>query len=377
MVYSTILKKKILIPIGVLSTSFLFSTIEKAKAATIPKGVIPQLFGSDKQLKTTDPGFFETWEKIGDTINNIINWFAHFNENISRLSIDFLTHMYELITKVILQTPLILFDNPAVKDANITFSIISILIVTILTMIEGIKRMIPKKRYTDIVKITKRWALVASGMGFAPFVFEKVFWLLNTITQAILKIGSFGIMPNDISNYMQFTGFNTLILIAFDLTILAFAIPILLENGRRWFDIFSLSIVTPLALTTWIFDDYRYLFDRWWNNLQQLGLVQLVYAIFVTIMTIFIFATQYITDGDGLFFKLLIIAGGLFRILNPPSIIKPKLDRESNIVDLVKDYKKTFTTAKNTIQHPININPIKNGVKRYISWYKRNNKKEE
>lgn len=386
MVYKTILKhkKKILIPTAVFSGQYLSSIFNQAKAEAIKPtqeeinrilndGVINKLFINGKNelegagVLGSWETFVNTWQRIGETIVAIIDFFKNFNENVAQLSIDFLAHMYELIAKIVLQTPTLIFDNPYLKDANFSFAWISVIVVSLLTMIESIKKMFRQKN-TDFKKIMQRYAIAVTASGFAPFLFEKIFSLLNLLSQSILKIGSLGIQPSNIGDYMQFTGLNTIILILFDLAVLAMMIPVFLQNGRRWFDILSLSMITPLALSAWVFDDYKHLFSTWKNSLKRLASVQLIYAVFLAIMTIFIFGTRYITSGDGLIIKMLIIVGGLWRMLNPPSIVS-SADNGTDIIGMGKDIKKTYNKAKKTLTgKPINLNPVKN----YISWVKGN-----
>lgn len=344
MVHKALLKK-IALPTAVLSAGFIYSAINSSKAfANTKYGVILNHFNE----KSNDPNFIEVWSEIGSKIIDIFQWFGNFHENMAQFSIDLFSQFYYTLTRVVLYTPIYLFNNPYFQDATLTFSGISVFLVSILTMIESIKQML-KKKHTDFKTIMKRYFVAVTASGFAPFIFEKAFILINKITDAVLKIGTAGVQNQNIADYLVMSNFNLFILLVFDLAILAMMIPIFLQNGRRWFDLLSLSVITPLSLTAWIFDHYKHLHSKWWSQVKHLSLVQLIYAIFVVVMTLFIFGTRNITGGDGLLIKLLIIVGGLWRMLNPPRIVKSSTDVGSDVIDTYNDYKGTFKKARNNI----------------------------
>ncbi|MBD1379184.1 hypothetical protein [Metabacillus arenae] len=339
MVYKTILKviKKFTIPFGAVSSSFLFTNIAKAESNWMlqNEGILYKAAKHKVKSEGGDDGFFETWGQIGDWIISAIKWFVHLPENIAQLSVNLLTKLYELLM-FILQTPLFIFNNSYIQDATLVFTSTSILMVTILTLFELMKRMF-KKKHTDFKKIMGRWSLAVVGSGFAPFLFEQTFNLLNMLSKAITKIGVTEIRSEDVMTYLKLSGFNTVMLVGFDLILIAIMIPIFLQNFRRFFDLMCLGAITPLALTAWVFDDHRHYFNKWWNHLKALGTVQIVYSLFICLLGIFIFGTRNMVDGGGLFLKLGIALGGLYRLANPPQFIKSKLDNGDDIFDVAKD----------------------------------------
>src|SRR5690606_16057453 len=106
-------------------------------------------------------------------------------------------------------------------------------------------------------------------------------------------------------------------LFLFDIVLIALLIPILLQNGRRWRDLMCLAAVSPFALASWIFDRHEHFFNQWWSNVKRLSLVQLVYALFILMLGLFIYATRFMSP-DAWLIKILIISGGLFGLANPP-----------------------------------------------------------
>ncbi|MGM7720521.1 hypothetical protein [Metabacillus sp. Hm71] len=359
MVRKTFLKR-ISIPFGVASTAFLFTSINKAKAASLSE-IITQKRGILINEKVIEGGgswegtkeFFEVWGKIGDVLVSITDWLINLPSNLPHYSVELLSKIYELLTVTVLHTPLFLFNNSFIKDTSLVFAGISILIVTILTMVEGIKKML-KKKNTDVKKILKRYSLSIVGAGFAPFLFEKSFELINELTKAISKIGA-----NEISGFNLFSkiqiplmniGFlDTLLLLAFDVIVVALLIPIILQTGRRYWDLMCLSALTPLSLTAWIFDDYKHYFNKWWSNVKLLAQTQLIYAIYICLMGVFIFGTANIVTGVGLIAKFLVIIGGLARMTNVPSFVKSRVDTGNDIEDSLFGSVKTAKDVYDTV----------------------------
>ncbi|WP_299831310.1 hypothetical protein [uncultured Metabacillus sp.] len=354
LVHQTFLRviKKFTIPYAAVTPTFLFTNISVAKAESNwlfqPKGALYKVAEHKAGISSGgDVGALQTWKTIGEYIIKGINWFVHLPENIAQLSVNLLTKLYELLM-YILQTPLFIFNNSYIKDATLVFTSSSILIVTILTLIELMKRMF-KKRHTDFKDIMGRWALAVTGSGFAPFLFEQTFNLLNLISKAITKIGASEIKAEEMMTYMKMSGFNTVLLVGFDIILIAIMIPIFLQNFRRFFDLMCLSAITPLALTAWVFDDYRHYFNKWWNQVKSLGSIQIVYSLFICLLGIFIFGTRNIVDGGGLFLKIGIAIGGLYRLANPPQFIKSKFDNGDDIIDVGKNLWKTGRNVWNTV----------------------------
>lgn len=351
------------IPFSVVTSGFLLTTLHNVKAETLlEKGNIRNHgYFTKEQMDLRGGGlsdfkeFLSKWEEIGEFIQKIIHFFNHLPENLPQYTINLLAKTYEIMSSTVLQTPLFIFNNSYLQDTSLVFAGISMLIVTILTMFEGIKQML-KKKHTDLVKISKRYILAILGAGFAPFLFEKTFYLLNTLSDAIAKIGS-----SEMANFQMFhsipalTGLNISFLVIFDLIVVALLIPIILQTARRWWDILCLSVLTPLSLTAWIFDDYRHLFHRWWGNVKLLSQTQIVYAIYICLMGVFIFGTQNIATGGGLLLKLLIITGGLFRMCNIPTFVKNRVDDGNDIKGTFYDITKTFKTVKTTLTRPTDL----------------------
>jgi hypothetical protein len=361
LVYKSILKflKKLAIPFAAISTSSLFFAIHHAKAQTISqwlyeRGNIKNNPFSKENLQNEGmlqkiQESLEQWKEIGDFLIKGTEWFNHLSENITEMTINLTSWIYQILSKLILVTPIWLFKNASLIDTTLVFSFISVVVVIILTIIESLKKMYNNRniQYTEFNKILKRFPLVVAGSGFAPILFEKTFWLLNKLSDAISKIGKSEIVGNSVTVF-DWTGVNLAFVLAFDIVLLTLLFPVLLKNGRRWFDLICLSALTPLALSAWIFDGYRHLFDKWWKNIKQLSLVQISYSIYVCVLGIIIFGTRGLYEMNfwSICIKLCIMAGGLWRLANPPSIVLSYSDHGKDLWSAFKDLTGIFTFKK-------------------------------
>jgi hypothetical protein len=302
--------------------------------------------------------FFTSWEEIGRVFLIIIDWINHLPENLPHYSAQILASVYEFLSGTILLTPLFLFNSTNSIDTVMKFSGVAILTTIILTMVEGIKRMF-KKESTDIVKISKRFFLAITASGFSPFLFTSAFQIINMVTKGIASLGQ-----SEISRFELFSSYNehlplafalpttaldTFLLLAFDAIVVALLIPIVLQTGRRFWDLLCLSSMSPLALTAWVFDDYKHYTRIWWKNVKQLSMTQVVYASFICIMGIFMYSTRGMTEGAGLLLKLVTIIGGLHRIANPPQFVKERMDQGQNIFGMYGSMKKSALGVWDTL----------------------------
>lgn len=366
-VCKTILKKfsKPVIPFAAVSALFMTTAIRKASAAspidqimTVKGALFPFVFDKNNHIQmgalgkigqnipiAHHPSFMGDMELFFKTIAKIIVFFQTLPQNITLYTGVLTGKVFEWLV-YLLQTPLFIFNSTNIKNASLVFTGISLLIVTFLTMIEGNKQMM-RKKHTDFKKICQRYFVALVGAGIAPIAFEKTFQLINILTRAVAQIGSKEATPYipmdskvDIAN----AWLNALGLVAFDIMLLAMLIPVLLQNARRFFDLMILAAITPLALTSWIFDDHRHMFQKWWFNVKKMSITPLIYAVFVCLMGLLIFGTPKVT-GAGLFIKLIIMIGGLSRMANPPTFIKSKMDGGPDAEDSLWNVWDTFKKA--------------------------------
>lgn len=314
---------------------------------------------------------------IPDPIQKIINWFGEFTkliENlpkaIGQMSADLMAWVYQLCSDLILKTPLWLFDNEWFFNMCHLFSAVALGAATVLTIIEGIKRMLSgvKDGKKSLVSapmqfstIIKRWSLVAGLTAVVPYVFQRAFQFLNFLSEKISSLGGDTMKAAALST--TFSTVDVIALIAFDVVLISTVIPLLWQNGRRFFDLLVLGVVTPLALVAWVFDSYRHLFNQWWSNLKHLSLVQVFHSLFLLIIGWFIFGIPTPTDFTGTVIKLIVVIGGFGRMTNPPNIIAKHLDNRGGMDEITGNKKKNAITtvmknlafSKKAVMSPIGL----------------------
>lgn len=338
------------IPFATISTTFLFSSF--AQAEGLPKGIIPSVIEGGGNPKS---GFGSEAIKFFADINTAILWIKQLPSHINEWSLDLLSFTYETLVNLVLYTPIFLFDNPLVKNTSLTFSVISISITILCTIYEMIMKMC-RKKHTDFKQILKRFPLVVAGSGLAPFLFQQAFQYINKLTKGINQIGGVSLSGDSFANIVT-DGVDTLILLVFDVTLLGLLIPLFLRQGQRWWNLFLLSAVSPLALTSWIFDRHSHMFNQWWNTVKRLSVVQLVYATFILLIGVFIYGTRFISSEYWLI-KGLVVLGGLFSLSNPPQIVKSYERGDGDVFDIYNGYKNTAKNVYDTITLR-NLKPVK------------------
>jgi len=316
--------------------------------------------------------------ELAQWINKTIHWFQNLPNEIGKISVNLMAWLYSLCGDLILKTPIWIFNNEWFMNTSLMFSSIAIGIVTALTVIESIKRMLTGIKNDkggkvfqpmQLQTILKRWFLVAGLTTIIPYIFQKGFTCLNWVSEKLINMGA------DTMNSLPFQAnvsiFDVVTLAAFDLVLISTIVPILWQNGRRFFDLLVLAVTTPLALTAWIFDDYRHLFNQWLTNLKHLSLVQVYYALFLLVLGWFMFGVSTPMTFTGLITKMLIVIGGFSRMSSPPRLISKHLDSgkgfdevtKGGVMSTVNKTKQNFQLTKALLI----TNPV--------SWYKKAFKK--
>lgn len=295
-----------------------------------------------------------TWFGIGEIVKNtlaVIDWFKNIKQNLYDISITIFSFVFEMIMLIGLQTPSFIFNNSYTLNTTLTLSIVSVSLIILFSIYESIIQItskISKKSYTKFSSVLKRLPIAIGVAGFTPFLFQEGFKIINKLTRGITSMGGDLLKGNKLNEVISLSGVDLLGMILFDAVALGLIIPFMLQGARRWWDLFCLCAVSPLALSAWIFDRHRHLHSMWWENIKRLSIVQLVIATFITLMGVFLYGARFIA-ADLWHIKLLIIIGALHRLANPPNFVKSYSRGETDIVDLFDSYKKTFTGVYNTL----------------------------
>jgi hypothetical protein len=326
--------KKIRIPFAAVSSSFLFTNISHAQSF-MERGDV-----SKGKFSSHNYGEQSTWEKLSnaaDSFMEIVNWFKNFGQNIADLSVELFTKVFELITFLMLQTPSVIFSGEYVSKIIPSFSLISVSIIILATIYESIMMML-RKKHTKGIDILKRIPIAVGVAGLSPFLFEKGFKMLNKLTIGITKLSGGVFDPNFLKGIANAGFIDSLGLLAFDIALVILAVPLIMQNARRWWDLFVLCCISPLALSAYIFDRHRHLYESWITAIKKKATVQLVYATFISLLGLFIFSTRLISP-EMWAIKLLLVLGSLNSLANPPSLVKSYMRGENLDNNFEKVYK--------------------------------------
>ncbi|TVY09948.1 type IV secretion system protein [Paenibacillus cremeus] len=261
-----------------------------------------------------------------DWFKEIIIYISAMFNQLTHNSVQFVfKKIYEFVTKIVIYTPEWIFNNSWFPSSVAKFSSVSVILIIIIAMIEGIKRMC-KLNHTPYPDFLKRLPIALGVSAATPFIFSSGLKLLNTVTDWILKLGADEIGANKAVGIfitpILFEPVNAIVMVLFLILISLLCVPMLLLHARRWFDLTMLGMLTPLAMVAFIFDSTRDYFNQWLRGIKRLGLVQLAYAGFVTVIGILMFGTPNPTTFTGVISKTLLLTGGIYRLAFPPQIVK-------------------------------------------------------
>lgn len=279
-------------------------------------------------------GAVNSYQKFMNNVNLIIDWFKNIKENISEISINFMTWTFEFLTKTVLHTPSFLFNTEWLKSNTLTFTGLAVIMASVVVIYEGFQRMfghlVKRKNVTDIGTIAWKVPLITTISALSPYLFYQFFNGLNWMTNFIIDIGknqmNEGISKIDLG---AVSTIEVISFVAFDIALIGMLIPILLQNFRRWFELLALSVVSPLALTCSIFKAHEHFYHTWWNSIKRKSLTQLVYSIYLVIIGTLMFGTKVPETSLDLLTKIGILIGGLYSMANPPSFLRSYVDQNN------------------------------------------------
>ena len=324
------LTKKVAVPFAAITTVSLFAGFERAEAS----GVLSKTWDFGKEFSQ----FYNDFKSF--------DFIQYLTQHLYHWSIEIMAWVYKMLNNFVLHTPLWLFKHSAFEGVTLTLSMLSVSLVILFSMYEGIMRMLSirskKKDYTKMDKIAKRFFIALLAAGLMPTLFVKGFTVLNWLSHTIGQIGYINMTAK--VNPGNISGLDVLALGLFDVALIGYLIPVLLKNGRRFFDLICLNILSPLALTAWVFERHRNLYHQWWSAIKNLAVVQVVHSLFIGLLGILIFAIPNTFNGGALFFKMILVVGGLARMNTPPRILS---HYQSDFGGTVKDTYKGFLQSLN------------------------------
>jgi hypothetical protein len=301
----------------------------------------------------------EKLNKVLEWILEIRSWFDHIGQHIFDFTIELFGWGYEFLAGFVMMTPTILFTGDWFTKSSILFGVIAVFLTMLFSVWEGIKKVIRGGvtnvtgfslpfRVTDRKTILKKYPIALAVSGFAPFIFEKIFGFVNTLSLKIVDVGRVTLTQANMPIDKATIGFwDCVAMLGFDCVLLATMLPLVLKTFVRWFDIMCLGALTPLAMTAYVFDQHNSYYTSWWSAIKKCIYTQLTYVVFVTIMGLLVMG---IHDNDltwqGLFVKIGVVVGGLWRLANPPSFVKATFDNRDDIIDVYQKTRDRFNIKK-------------------------------
>jgi hypothetical protein len=287
-----------------------------------------------------------------------IEWLKNIPQNIYEFSLSSMTWIYEKISMVILQTPIWLFDNEWFRNTTLTFSLISVGLVTLISICEFVKQMVMRRKGENdkplnLWTIAKRFFVASGVASLAPFLFTTAFKGLNFISDSITKLGGSHMINVATTNIGLLDG---LLLLVFTIIMLVFTVPLLLQAGRRFFELVALGVTAPFALSAWVFKSYRHFFTSWWKHLKRLSLHQVVYAMFLFVVGLIIFGVNAPATFKGIFLKTITVIGGFYSMIHIPNFVSSMLDQGGGLDDFFKMFgkvKSKYDKSKKVLKKPI------------------------
>jgi hypothetical protein len=250
--------------------------------------------------------------------------------------------IYSIVSSVVLWTPEFLFNNDWFSATTGKFSIISIAIVIIFTMIEGIKKIL-RMKHTPFRDILKKLPISLAVSASCPFLITNGVHWLNKLTHLIMNLSKEEIGSNDVLGVLTTAGLafeplNILLMLVFAILFLALCVPMTFFHAKRWFDLLCAGVLTPFMMSCYLFNNTEHLFRQWLSTIKGAALKQLVYAGFVSILGLLMFATPNPTTFAGVLSKLIIMLGGCYRLAFPPNFVKNLGSGadDKSILDIVK-----------------------------------------
>lgn len=237
----------------------------------------------------------------------------------------FVGTIFESMINLILYTPKMLITNPQVHMLWTVFISITVGLLSILCIVEAIKTVLGHSR-TNFLQFLGRTVTAFAGISIIlpamtiglDFVNEFVKYFTD-LAFGHVKASEF--IGKSMADTFTNGALGLLSSLVFIVLFLYYMFKILLNYGRRWFDIIISACISPMAIGATIFDSTGHYFRSWWSHTLQLYMVQVVHAIYITVLAVVVLTPAVLTGPVSGFMKILIIIGALWRMSTPPRFV--------------------------------------------------------
>lgn len=336
-----------------MSSTFLVSGFSKAYAETMenesPVGFIEKFLhnGNIENNPYADKGInFEAGGLSAEELQRVLDFFLPkvFNKTANyamqsdgvlqdtiKVAIDCLSYIYNLITHVIIATPSVIFNSTWFSESYLKFAGLSVVVFTIMALWNAGRKTFNLKS-TALRDVVKRYFLAVTGIGFATFFFQQFFKVIKFISEIIVSIGYNEIYSKDFSSFSALGTGDTVALVLFILVLIGLTVKIVLENGRRWFGLASIGLMSSFSLSAWVFDSTRVVFNDVKEKFIKLSLTQVYHASVISLMGVFLVSTAGVNNFTELIIKLSTICGAFTVLAKPPKFFDRLIDKNTDTV---------------------------------------------
>lgn len=199
-------------------------------------------------------------------------------------------------------------------------------------------------------KVLGKTVVAFTGLGF---VLPAMTFMLDTVNDFIkylttLAMGHIDLAQKfgeSLSGTLVNSELNLLMSLVFVILLAVYMFKILLYYGRRWFDIMVAAIVSPFAFAATIFDSTQHYFKQWWSHVLNLYLVQIVHAVYITVISLLVLTADPIETLKEGIIRTLILIGALWRMSEPPRFVS-SMSGSPNSMNMIKAVARQVRTVK-------------------------------
>jgi hypothetical protein len=273
--------------------------------------------------------------------------------------IDFVGWIFDEMLKYVLFTPFSVFKTTTTMSLVFKFGVISGGLVTVLAMIEGIKRTL-SMQYTPISTIIRRYPIALAVTAFAPTLFyfagmgvNELVSLIGLITGSTLHssaIYSSTLHQFGASIYMAFLTFIFIAVLGY------YLIRTFFFHANRWFGLLFNCVMTPFVMLAYTFRPYEQVASGWLRDTLYKYGIQVYQSLLLSLVAVILYAPNIFPfEGtiDGMnsgLVRLMLSIGGLHVMNYPPSWLQsifPSSGGEKNMLkNIVRVAKMLATRSK-------------------------------
>lgn len=244
---------------------------------------------------------------------------------------DMIGWIFDDMLKYVLFTPFEMFKSVAVVSIVIKMGIVSGGLVTILALIEGLKRTLSLS-YTPMRTILMRYPIALAVSGFAPILFYYAGMGVNEMVSLIGKLADVNIGGDAIymNKWHQLGGsiFESFMTFFFLIALFFYLMKAFLYHGARWFGLILNCVTTPVVMLSYVFKTYDHVARGWLKDTLSKYGMQVVHSLFLSLIAVILYTPNLLPPDGGLaafnsfLVRLMLSVGGLHMMMNPPAWLK-------------------------------------------------------